>query len=111
MKLDIAVLPGDGIGPEVTSEALNVVRAVADRFGHEVQTREYLIGGCALDDGGTPLPRATVDGCLASRASQVGEEQPHCGGQAIRRWTERRAIVACTRIGDLQKGGIKDPGI
>jgi 3-isopropylmalate dehydrogenase len=72
MQLDIAVLPGDGIGPEVTSEALNVVRAVAERFGHEVQSREYLIGGCALDNTGTPLPRATIDGCLASGAVLLG---------------------------------------
>jgi 3-isopropylmalate dehydrogenase len=72
MRLQIAVLPGDGIGPEVTREALRVLRAVADKFGHEVDSREYLIGGCALDSEGTPLPKATIDGCLASGAVLLG---------------------------------------
>jgi 3-isopropylmalate dehydrogenase len=72
MRLQIAVLPGDGIGPEVTREAVKVVRAVADKFGHEVDSNEYLIGGCALDNAGAPLPKATLDGCLASGAVLLG---------------------------------------
>jgi 3-isopropylmalate dehydrogenase len=72
MKLEIATLPGDGIGPEVTAEAVKVVRAVADNFGHELVVREYLIGGRALDEEGTPLPAETRDGCRSSRAVLLG---------------------------------------
>lgn len=72
MKLDIAVLPGDGIGPEVTSEALKVVRAISERFGHDLTFKEYLIGGRALDKSGSPLPKETVEGCLSSGAALLG---------------------------------------
>ncbi len=61
----IAVLPGDGIGPEVMVEALKVLDAVAARFGLEVSTGEFLVGGAALDDTSneTPLPSSTLEGC------------------------------------------------
>lgn len=72
MKLNIAALPGDGIGPEVISEAVKVIRAVAEKFNHEVAINEYAIGGNAVDDFGSPLPEATVTGCLASGAVLLG---------------------------------------
>ncbi len=72
MKLDIAVLPGDGIGPEVTKEAVKALEKVAEEFGHEVEVKEYLIGGRALDQTGSPLPKETIKGCLSSKAVVLG---------------------------------------
>ncbi|MPL70487.1 3-isopropylmalate dehydrogenase [bioreactor metagenome] len=63
MDAVIALLPGDGIGPEVTAEARKALDAVAGRFGHDFEFRPYLIGGAALDAQGLPLPRETLKGC------------------------------------------------
>jgi len=72
MKATIAILPGDGIGPEVTKAAMGVVQAVASRFGHTFDLPIYKIGGAALDAGETPLPKATLDGCLGANAIFLG---------------------------------------
>ena len=72
MKARIAVLGGDGIGPEVTQEAVRVLRAVAERYGHEFEFVEARIGGGAIDATGTALPQATIDVCLASDAVLLG---------------------------------------
>jgi 3-isopropylmalate dehydrogenase len=72
MKLDIAVLPGDGVGPEVTAEAVKAIRATAEKFNHQVEIKEYLIGGCALDQSDSPLPEETKRGCLQSHAVLLG---------------------------------------
>jgi len=61
MKSDIAVLPGDGIGVEVVGEAVKVLRAVADRFGHSFELHEGLIGGAALDATGVALTDETFE--------------------------------------------------
>ena len=63
MNSTIAVLPGDGIGPEVTAEAIKVIDAVASRFGHDFDLRYGRIGGNAIDDFGTPLPDETLEVC------------------------------------------------
>jgi 3-isopropylmalate dehydrogenase len=68
----IAVLPGDGIGPEVTAEAMRALEAAAKRFGFTVEFAEGLIGGCAIDAAGTPLPDETVALCKASDAVLLG---------------------------------------
>jgi 3-isopropylmalate dehydrogenase len=72
MKLRIALLPGDGIGPEVTAEAVRVLRAVAELHGCEFIFDERLIGGAAIRRAGTPLPVTTLDACLASDAVLLG---------------------------------------
>ncbi len=72
MKLRIAVLAGDGIGPEVTREALHVLKAVADAGGHDLAVTDGLIGGVAITAEGTPLPQRTIDACLASDAVLLG---------------------------------------
>lgn len=64
MKLRIAVLAGDGIGPEVTEEAVAVLRTVAEASGHEITFTPALIGGVAITAEGTPLPQSTIDVCL-----------------------------------------------
>ncbi len=72
MKMKITVLPGDGIGPEVTREAVRVLRTVAAIHGHRFQFVEQAIGGAAIKQFVSPLPRATLDACLASDAVLLG---------------------------------------
>jgi 3-isopropylmalate dehydrogenase len=72
MQLTIAVLPGDGIGPEVTTQATRVLGRVAELFGHRLECREFVIGAAAIHEHGTALPAATLQGCLASTAVLLG---------------------------------------
>ncbi|WP_460759388.1 3-isopropylmalate dehydrogenase [Lysobacter fragariae] len=69
MHADIVVLPGDGIGPEVTAAAVEVLRAIATRYRHDFRFEEKLIGGAAIDATGEPLPADTL--AAASRADAV----------------------------------------
>lgn len=71
-RYNIAALPGDGIGPEVTVQAQNVLRAVADRFGFAVDFHEAVIGGCAIDSIGIPLPNETISVCKSCDAVLLG---------------------------------------
>ncbi|MBV6819119.1 3-isopropylmalate dehydrogenase [Rahnella sp. PD12R] len=68
----IAVLPGDGIGPEVMAQAYKVLDAVRQRFGLKITTSEYDVGGAAIDKHGSPLPEATVAGCEQADAILFG---------------------------------------
>ena len=70
--MKVAVLPGDGIGPEVVAEGVRVLQAVGQRFGHCFELRHGLIGGGALDARGTPLPSETLDICRAADAVLLG---------------------------------------
>jgi 3-isopropylmalate dehydrogenase len=72
MLLNITVLPGDGIGPEVTEQAVLVLRAVADAFGHQIQLQQKHIGGAALTAENDPLPADTIQACKASSAVLLG---------------------------------------
>ncbi len=72
MKLEITVLPGDGIGPEVTTEAIGVLEAVASRFGHEIEAQEYPFGARAYDKSGKAFPDETRKACLDSQAVFLG---------------------------------------
>jgi 3-isopropylmalate dehydrogenase len=72
MKARIAVLPGDGIGPEVVAQGLRCLRAVADAFGHELALSELPFGGAAIDLFGEPLPESTLKGCLEADAVLLG---------------------------------------
>jgi len=72
MRLKIAVLAGDGIGPEVTREATNILRAVAELGGHDFTFAEGLIGGIAITETGSPLPTATLDAALECDAVLLG---------------------------------------
>ena len=71
-QLNIALLPGDGIGPEVTAEAIRVLEAAAQRFGFTLSITKGLIGGCAIDAHGVPLPDATLKLCKESDAVLLG---------------------------------------
>jgi 3-isopropylmalate dehydrogenase len=68
----IAVLPGDGIGPEVMVEALKVLDAVSQLHGFGIERETYLVGGAAIDATGGPLPEDTVKGCEAADAILFG---------------------------------------
>jgi len=68
MKLKIAVLPGDGIGPEIMKQGVAVMDAVAQRFGHEFSYEEALVGACAIDAVGAPYPEATHEVCMRADA-------------------------------------------
>ena len=68
----IAVLPGDGIGPEVTRAAIQILEDCASAFGHRFEFREFPFGGNAIDSRGVPLPDETLAGCRAADAVLLG---------------------------------------
>ncbi len=72
MRLKITVLAGDGVGPEVTAEAVRVLRAVAGVYGHKFEFIEMPVGGVAIRETGEPLPQPTLDACLSGDAVLLG---------------------------------------
>ena len=72
MPLKIALLPGDGIGPEVTEEAVRVLKDVAEHAGTAFQFSTHSIGGVAIDAEGVGLPEATLEACLGAKAVLLG---------------------------------------
>lgn len=72
MNFNIALLKGDGIGPEIVSSAVKVLQKVGEKYGHTFNFTDYLIGGIAIDTVGEGLPKETVDGCLASDSVLLG---------------------------------------
>lgn len=71
-KIKLAVLPGDGIGPEVVDQALKVTKAVCEKFGHELEYDKALVGACAIDKYGDPYPESTHELCMNSDAVLFG---------------------------------------
>lgn len=72
MNLNIVILPGDGIGPEIMAQALNVTRAVCKKFNHDVTFKEGIVGACAIDAVGDPYPAETHELCMQSDAVLFG---------------------------------------
>jgi 3-isopropylmalate dehydrogenase len=72
MKLQIAIVPGDGIGPDIVAEALKVMGAVGTKFNHKFDFSFYIAGGSALDSVGVPLPESTLVGCKDAQAVLLG---------------------------------------
>jgi len=72
MKARIAVIAGDGIGPEVTTQAVHVLQAVAARFHHELSLIEAPFGGAAIELHGDPLPETTLAACQGADAVLLG---------------------------------------
>ena len=72
MLLNLTILPGDGIGPEVTEQAVLVLQAIAGAFGHELRLQRKNIGGAALTASNDPLPADTLQACLSSSAVLLG---------------------------------------
>ena len=88
MSPRIVTLPGDGVGPEVTAQAVAVLSAVADRAGMDLTFEDRLVGGRAIDETGAPLPAATLDACRAADAVLLGA----VGGP---RWDHLRGAGRC----------------
>ncbi len=86
MKARITLLPGDGIGPEVVSEARKILAEVAARYDHQFIYREAIIGGIAIDQMGTALPEESLGACLESDAVLLGA----VGGP---KWSDPTAAV------------------
>ena len=72
MNFNIAVLPGDGIGPEIVAQALEVTKAVCNKFGHTLNYKTGLVGACAIDATGNPYPDETHELCMQSDAVLFG---------------------------------------
>lgn len=86
MEIKLTLLPGDGIGPEIVTEAHKVLDVVANRFGHTLYYNTQLIGGIAIDETGDPLPEETLGACLQSDAVLLGA----VGGP---KWDDPKAAV------------------
>lgn len=116
MKLNIAVLPGDGVGPEVTREAVRVLQAISEFRGYDFRFQESPIGGGASLEFGSPFPPQTRERCLASSAvllgavggpqfdSLAGELRPETGLLALRKacgcFANLRPAIAFESIAD-----------
>ena len=72
MEKNIAVIKGDGIGPEIVTEAMKVLDKVAEKFGHRFHYEQLLMGGCSIDANGVPLTDETIERCKASDAVLMG---------------------------------------
>ncbi|WP_197356584.1 3-isopropylmalate dehydrogenase [Aureliella helgolandensis] len=72
MDMQFVLLPGDGIGPEIVSQARRVLEFIGQKFGHSFQFQECLIGGIAIDQTGDPLPAETIAACRGSQAILLG---------------------------------------
>ena len=69
---NIAVIKGDGIGPDVVNEEIRVLNKIGEKFGHKFEYKEVLLGGAAIDACGTPIPKETVETCKASDSVLLG---------------------------------------
>ena len=120
----IALLPGDGIGPEVTAAASSVLKAVEDRFGHTFDLQTYAVGGAALDAGYPPLPNETLEGCLGADGIFLGavghpkfdgkapEERPEAAILKLRRELGAFANLRPARVWPgLENGGSLKPEV
>ncbi|MDE5898879.1 MAG: 3-isopropylmalate dehydrogenase [Treponemataceae bacterium] len=72
MNKTIALIPGDGIGPDVVAEAVHVLDAAAKKYGHSFSYKNVIAGGCAIDQFGEPLPKEQLDICLNADAALLG---------------------------------------
>src|SRR5579859_6820071 len=91
MKKTIVLLPGDGIGPEVTRAAATVLRECAHEFHHQFDFEERPVGGTAIDVTATPLPNATLDACNKADAVFLGRSAERNGMRC--RWASGRKAV------------------
>ncbi len=86
MNARIALLPGDGIGPEILQAAQHIVQLIAENFGHRFDMETCLVGGCAIDAHGTALPEKTLSACRAADAILLGA----VGGP---QWDDPNAVI------------------
>ena len=86
MSIQIVLLPGDGIGPEVAAEAERLINVVAEKYGLDITLESALIGGAAIDATGNPLPDETLEACRDADAVVLGA----VGGP---KWSDPNAAV------------------
>ena len=110
MKKKIAVLKGDGIGPEIVNEALKALKKIGEKYGHEFETTELLFGGASIDEYGVPLTDETLDICKKSDAVLLGavggpkwdnidkDKRPERGLLKIRKELELFANIRPTKL-------------
>lgn len=110
MKKKIAVLKGDGIGPEIVNEALKVLKKIGEKYGHEFETTELLFGGASIDEYSVPLTDETLDICKKSDAVLLGavggpkwdnidkDKRPERGLLKIRKELELFANIRPTKL-------------
>jgi 3-isopropylmalate dehydrogenase len=100
MEARIVTLPGDGVGPEVTAEAVRALRAVGDAFGHMFRFREESFGGASIDRHGVPLTEETLGACAASDAILLGAiGGPKWDGAALEARPERGLLALRKHLG------------
>ena len=92
MKKNIAVIAGDGIGPEIMAEALKALNCVQELYGHQFDIVPVCAGGCAIDQYGTSLPKESLQKCLDSDSVLLGAV-----GGPKRRCSRCARRSACTR--------------
>jgi 3-isopropylmalate dehydrogenase len=116
MKLNVVVLPGDGVGPEVINPAVNVLREVATIYGHTFQFENFPAGGAAIRQEGSALPADTLNACLSADAVLLGAigapdfdhlpppKRPEAGLLQLRRalggFANLRPINTCSALAD-----------
>lgn len=100
MKKQIAVLPGDGIGEEVMTQALRVLEAIAKHFGHQFVTNKALVGGAAYEKTGSHLPEETLSQCKSSDAILFGSVGGPVAEQHLDKWKncEINSILSLRKI-------------
>ena len=97
MEKKIAVIRGDGIGPEIVSEAIKVLDAVAAKYGHTFTCDEVDMGGVAIDKWGEPLPQAMLDKCLAADSVLLERWAVPSGTVCPAPSVPKRACLPCGR--------------
>nr|AAR25834.1 3-isopropylmalate dehydrogenase [Buchnera aphidicola (Tetraneura caerulescens)] len=101
-KFKLAILAGDGIGPEVMEEGIKILEVIKKKFMLKLDIKEYLVGGVAIDKFGTALPKSTIDGCLNADAvlfgSVGGDKWKHL---PVEQQPERAALLPLRKILNL----------
>lgn len=83
MNYHIAVIPGDGIGPEIVAEAEKVLNKVGEVYGHSFEYEELLMGGCSIDAFGEPLTAETLERAKKSDSVLLGAVGGKCGAESL----------------------------
>ena len=102
MKLNIAVLPGDGIGPEIVEQGMKAVKAVCEKYGHELSYKHALVGAVAIDETGNPYPDETHELCMQSDAVYFGAiGSPKYDNNPPQRYAPNKDCWECVRSWDF----------
>lgn len=103
MNKNIAVIRGDGIGPEIVAQAIKVLDKIAEIYGHTFNYTEVDMGGCAIDKWGDPLPKEMLEKCLASDSVLLGAVGGNKERRPRRETPGERFIAPALRHGCLQQ--------